>query len=271
MPHVEVRDAKLYYESHGEGEPLVLIPGFLNGLWLWFRQAPEFAREFRTIVFDPRGLGRSTGLGDAPPSIRGLADDVAALLSALGIERAHVLGASFGGFVAQEFALSHPSRLDRLVLCCTSFGGVRHVVPTAATLQAMASAEGLNTEARARRNLLPAFARKFAAERPDEVEEVIRLRLAHPVEDSTHLWQLQAAASFDAGSRIQGVGAPTLVVTGDEDAIVPAENSRNLAALVPRASLLVYEGAGHMVFVERAEEFNRAVTEFLREARGARP
>jgi pimeloyl-ACP methyl ester carboxylesterase len=264
MPQVQVGDVDLYYESRGEGEPLVLIPGFGTGLWLWFKQAEAFAGRFRTIVFDPRGVGRSAGAG-VPWTMRGFADDVAALLSALGVERAHVLGVSFGGFVAQEFALAHPQMLGRLVLCCTSFGGTRHLPPSASILQAMASTAGLNTEERTRRNLLPTFAPKFVAERPEEVERVTALRLGHPVGEPAHLAQVQAAAAFDASARVSRIEAPTLVITGDEDAIVPPENSRNLAASIRGARLLVFEGAGHMVFVERAEEFNRAVIEFLEE------
>jgi pimeloyl-ACP methyl ester carboxylesterase len=269
MPQIHVGDVELYYEAHGEGEPLVLIPGFVSGLWLWFKQLEAFARRFRTIVFDPRGVGRSGG-GRTNATIGACADDVAALQSALGLERAHVLGVSFGGFVAQEFALSHPRNLARLVLCCTSFGGARHLLPSASTLQAMASAEGLNTEERTRRNLRPAFAPSFLAERAEEVEAVTALRLHHPVGEPTHLAQVQAAATFDAEARVSRIEAPTLVVTGDEDAIVPPENSRNLAASIKGARLSIIEGAGHMVFIERAEEFNRAVIEFLEEPRATR-
>lgn len=262
MPYFQVEDVDIYYEDCGAGEPLVLTPGFGTGLWLWFKQMGAFARSFRTISFDPRGVGRSDG-GRAPATMRAYANDVASLLSSLGVERAHVLGVSFGGFVAQEFALAHPRMLGKLVLCCTSFGGARHLPPSASTLQAMASAEGLNTEERTRRNLLPAFAATFLAERPEEVEEVIALRLRHPVSELTHLAQVQAAATFDAGARVSQIESPTLVVTGDKDAIVPPENSRNLAASVPGARLSVIEDAGHMVFIERAEEFNRAVIGFL--------
>jgi pimeloyl-ACP methyl ester carboxylesterase len=269
MPRIKVRDAELYYETHGEGEPLVLIPGFGTGLWLWFKQTEAFARRFRTIVFDPRGMGRSEG-GRTNATIRACADDVAALLLALGVERAHVLGVSFGGFVAQEFALAHTRNLVKLVLCCTSFGGARHLLPSESVLRAMASAEGLNTEERTRRNLRPAFAPKFLAERTEEVEEFIALRLRHPVGESAHRAQLQAAATFDAGSRVSRIEAPTLVVTGDEDAIMLPENSRNLAACIPGARLSIIEGAAHMVFIERAEEFNRAVIEFLEERSATR-
>ena len=268
MPQIQVGDVELYYEAHGEGEPLILIPGFGTGLWLWLKQTEAFAQRFRTIVFDPRGVGRSGGAG-TNATIAACADDVAALLSALGLESAHVLGASFGGFVAQEFALAHAQLLGKLVLCCTSFGGARHLLPSASTLQAMASVEGLNTEERTRRNLRPAFAAKFLAERPEAVEEFIAMRLRHPVGELTHFAQLQSAATFDAGARIARIEAPTLVITGDEDAIVPPGNSRNLAASIPRAHLSIIEGAGHMVFIERSDEFNRAVIEFLEEQSAA--
>src|SRR3982751_5927026 len=102
MPKIQAGEIELYYEEQGEGEPLVLVPGFSNGLWIWLNQVPAFSQKLRTIVFDPRGIARSPNT-DQPISIRMIADDVAALLRALKVERAHVLGASFGGFVAQEF------------------------------------------------------------------------------------------------------------------------------------------------------------------------
>src|SRR5689334_8881057 len=113
MPHAQVRGAQLYYETHGEGEPLILIPGFGVGMWIWFKQVAALAAHFRVIVFDPRGIARSGG-GDDFASMGTLAEDVGALLGALGVERAHVVGASFGGFVAQEFALAHPEMTKAL-------------------------------------------------------------------------------------------------------------------------------------------------------------
>src|ERR1044072_3125431 len=111
---------ELYYEEHGRGEPLVLVPGFGPGLWIWYRQVPAVAGCSRTCVFGPRAGARSPA-PDEPFKMRDLAEDLAALLEALQVEQAHVLGASFGGFVAQEFALAHTSRTRSLILCCTSF------------------------------------------------------------------------------------------------------------------------------------------------------
>ncbi len=135
MPKIKIDDSELYYEIHGDGEPLILLPGLGTGLWLWFKQVHAFARSFRTVVFDPHGVGRSDEPNEAITT-RTLAATVAALLDKLGIERAHILGASLGGFVAQEFAFSYPRKVMRLVLCCTSAGGSRRFPPPASVLEA---------------------------------------------------------------------------------------------------------------------------------------
>lgn len=266
MPQIQVRDAQLYYETHGSGEPLALIPGFGTGLWIWFKQLPALAKHFRVVAFDPRGIARSDG-GDEFASMCALADDVAALLGALDIERAHILGASFGGFVAQEFALAYPELTATLILCCTSFGGANHVPPEAATLLALAATKGLNTSERMRENLLLAFSPEYIAAHPDEIEHVIELRGANFVPEHVYLHQLQAAVAFDAAARISRIQNPTLVITGDADIIVPAQNSRNLAARLPHATLRVIAGGSHTFFIEQADKFNRAVIEFISNAR----
>jgi pimeloyl-ACP methyl ester carboxylesterase len=268
MPIAKINGVELYYEEHGQGEPLVLVPGFGTGLWIWYRQVPAFAERFRTIVFDPRGVARSQA-PDAPFTMRDLADDLAALLEGLKVEKAHVLGASFGGFVAQEFALAHPERTRSLVLCCTSYGGTGHVPPAPETLAAIASTKGLNTAERVRENLLLAFSPRFVGEQPEEVERVIRLRAESDVPESAYLRQLQAAVAFDAAARVGEIKAPTLVVTGDADRIVPHENSSNLAAAIPGARLRVIDGGSHAFFIEQAGEFNRAVVEFVRHLDGS--
>ncbi len=265
MPGIQVGDVQLNYEIYGEGQPLVLIPGFRTGLWLWLKQVETFARKYRTIVFDPRGIGGSEESDKpiGPMSIKTLADDLAGLLSALGIEQAHILGASFGGFVAQEFAIVYPQMTRSLTLCCTSFGGPRHLLPSVDTLQALAAINGLNTEESTRKNFEFAFSPVFISERPEELDEVVRLRLSNPVSDQTHFAQLQAAATFDAEGRVSEIKAPTMVITGEEDTLVPTVNSHNLAKQIPGARLIVIKGGSHMFFIEQAEEFNSAVIDFI--------
>jgi len=262
MPDIQLNDVRLYYETHGEGEPLVLVPGFGNGLWMWFKQVSALARRFRVIAFDPRGVARSEGRDEAI-TIRTIAGDVAALLSSLGVESAHVVGASFGGFVAQEFALLHPRMTRTLVLACTSHGGAGHVRPTAETLAAIASTKGLNTEERVRENLLLAFSPGYVERERAEAERVGVLRAQSPVPEYVYRRQLEAAVGFDAARRVSKIEAPTLVITGDADNIVPPENSYNLAALIPRAELRTIAGGSHTFFIERADEFNRAVVDFI--------
>jgi len=262
MPEVQLKEVRLYYESRGDGPPVVLIPGFGNGLWIWFKQTEELARRFRVVTFDPRGVARSEGRDEAF-TIADLADDLAALLDALEVEAAHVLGASFGGFVAQEFALKYPTMTRSLVLACTSFGGGGHVAPSPETLAAIASTRGLNTEERVRENLLLAFSPDYIAREAEEVGRITRLRAENPVPEYVYTRQLQAAVGFDASRRVGLINVPTLVVTGDADVIVPPENSRNLAAAIPGAELRTVPGGSHTFFIERAGEFNRIVADFI--------
>ncbi|HET9527129.1 MAG TPA: alpha/beta hydrolase [Pyrinomonadaceae bacterium] len=262
MPKISVNGLKLYYEIEGDGEPVVLIPGFAAGRWIWFKQTSDLSRNFRVIVFDPRGVSASDK-PEGSQTISLLADDVAHLLQTIGIESAHIVGASFGGFVAQEFALKYPAMTRKLVLCCTSFGGPNHVVPTVETLLALASTKGLNSEERMRANLLLAFSPEYVQTQVAEVDHVVHLRSINEVPEHIYLSQLQAAMSFNAESRLEQLDRPTLVLTGNADVIVPVQNSRNLAAKIRGAELRIIEGGSHTFFIERSAEFNRVVREFL--------
>jgi pimeloyl-ACP methyl ester carboxylesterase len=263
VPRISVNGLQLYYEIEGDGEPVVLIPGFAAGRWIWFKQTGDLSRHFRVITFDPRGVSASDK-PEGSQTIGLLADDVAHLLQRIGIESAHVVGASFGGFVAQEFALKYPSMTRKLVLCCTSFGGPNHVAPAPETLLALASTKGLDSEERMRANLLLAFSPEYVRTRVADVEEVVALRAANDVPEHIYLSQWQAAMSFNAESRVEHINRPTLVLSGDKDVIVPVQNSRNLATKIPGAQLSICEGGSHTFFIEQAGEFNSAVSEFLR-------
>jgi len=253
---------KLSYQQCGAGEPLVLISGFAAGAWIWFRQTPALSKQFRTITFDPPGIGKSE-YRERPAQMRLLADDIANLMREWGLERAHILGASFGGFVAQEFAIGYPDMTCTVTLCCTSFGGPNHVLPAAEVMIAMASMSDLNTDERVRRNLFPAFSPEFPRDHPESVDQLIEMRMANPVDERAYRWQIAAAMSFNAEGRVLDITAPALVITGDADLVVPPQNSRNLAVQIPGAQLKVIKGGSHLFFIEQADEFNAAVTDFL--------
>lgn len=263
MPKIKLREAEIFYELNGQGDPLLLVPGFASGAWSWEQQAEELSRDFTVITFDPRGVSRSAVDDGAAVSIDTIADDIAELLQKLNIAKANVLGISFGGFVAQEFALKYPERLGKLVLATTSFGGVNHVAPSIEVLSAFAPTVGLNNRDRIRPYITMAFTPEFAAKMPDAVDRFCKLREGNPVPEAAYMQQLSSAMSFDAESQLGNVSAETLVLTGDRDMVVPMQNSINLANAIPNARLVIIEGAGHMVFVERAAAFNSVVREFL--------
>lgn len=254
---------RLVHETTGEGETLVLIPGFASGKWSWQFQRDALAEHYRVVTYDPRGVAASP-VGDSPSAtIADHANDLARLLDDLSIERTHVLGISFGGFVAQEFALAYPQRVDRLVLASTSYGGSGHVAPSTEVLTAFASPTGLNTRDRIRQSIVMAFSPDFGESSADVIDEFCDMREANAVPEDVYHAQLTAAISFDAAGRVGEIAAPTLVLSGDKDTIVPIQNSINLAAAIPNARLEIVEGASHMLFLERPEIFNRIVTDFL--------
>ena len=267
MPIFEAADAAIYFETTGAGDPLVLIPGFASGLWSWKHQKDELAKHFQVIAFDPPGIASSKIIGEASVSIERIADDVAALLDDLGIDKAHVLGTSFGGFVAQDLALRYPDRVNKLVLACTSYGGKGHVLPSMDILAAFASTKGLNSKERIRQFLTVAFTPEFVTNSPDIVDDFCLLREQNNVPEAVYMDQLLSATTFDLSSRVAEIRAETLVLTGDNDTVVPMQNSINLATALPNGRLETVAGGSHMFFVEQADKFNSIVTEFLKDTK----
>ena len=263
MRTFETDGARLAFETVGIGDPLVLIPGFASGTWSWKHQVGPLSEHFRIIVLDPRGIANSER-GEVPGTIEQIADDVAALLDHLGLGSAHVLGISFGGFVAQEFAVRHRSKTRKLVLACTSYGGAGHVAPSPEFLIGFTSTTGLNSPARIRQYLARAFQEDFLARDPDVFEAFCEARERNMVPEDVYLEQLKSAMSFDFADAAKSIDVETLILSGDADTIVPVDNSRNLASVIPDAELKIVEGAGHMFFVERADAFNQAVVDFLK-------
>jgi pimeloyl-ACP methyl ester carboxylesterase len=268
VPKAKVGDIQLYYEEHGQGEPLLLVMGLGASTLSWSGQIPAFEREFRVIAFDNRGAGRSDKPA-APYSIALFADDATGLLDALGIDSAHVYGQSMGGFIAQELALRHPQRVRTLVLGSTSCGGREAVAGSPEYVALFGLMNTLTPREAAERHLYLLYSDEFIACHHDAlIERYLREAELRPPLDAFGR-QVQAAIQHDTFDRLPDIRCPTLVISGANDKAVPEDNSSILAERIPGAELVVLAGTGHGYLVEKAAESNAIVLEFLRRHRRA--
>jgi len=265
MPFTDAPGFRMAYEVRGTGFPLLLINGLGSDRREWLAQVPAFERHFRVIVFDNRGSGES-GSPPGPYTTAEMADDAAGLFSFLGVERAHVLGTSLGGMIAQEVALRHPERVERLVLACTSPGGNVSARPSPEALAAFIRTSGGDREAELRRMIPFLYTERFRREDPEEIEAFVARRLSSPASAEGYAAQLAAAVGHAAGDRLKGIRALTLVIAGTADLLVPPVNSERIAERIPGAKLVLLPGAPHRLFAENAEAFNREVLSFLLKA-----
>jgi pimeloyl-ACP methyl ester carboxylesterase len=261
----EANGARLYYEVYGEGEPLLLIMGLGANHLSWTAQIPVYSCEFQVIVFDNRGTGRSDFPADAEYTIPVLADDAAALLDALGVDSAHVYGVSMGGMIAQELALRHPDKVRSLILGATTPGGPNAVAPEPEALSSL-----LEQGAAIDRSVNPAlldvlFSPGFLADHGSELAAAFQSMADYPpTSPEAYQAQLRAVAAHDTYDRLPDISAPTLVLHGTDDPLLPVGNGRILAERIPGAKLVLLEGARHAYFLEKQAEADTAVLDFLR-------
>ena len=258
-PFKAVGDVELHYEEHGAGEPpLLLIAGIPAVASDWGPVAQALSGSRRVIAYDNRGSGEST-VTPGPYTTAQLAADAAGLLDALGIERANVFGMSMGGMIAQELAIGWPERVNRLVLGCTH-AGIAH-----AARQPRDSARAFTMQtgdwAERMRALAPfAFARGVD---PSAVEALVAKKSNDAQDPEGYAAQIGAVLAHDSFDRLPQIAAPTLIVTGDDDQIIPAPSSDVLHERIPGSRLETVEGAGHLFFLERPEETLRLLESFL--------
>ena len=261
MSHLTVGGRRLFHHRSGAGEPLLLIQGMSGTHLSWGEPfATDLARDFDTVAYDHRGIGRSDRV-DEPFTIAELAQDAAGLLDELGWESAHVLGISMGGMVAQELALRHPQRIRTLALGCTYCGGPGSALSPQSTLERLTAGMLSGDRELAIRtafevNVSAAFA---AQEGAYDLFRAMAKSLPAPV--PVIVLQMQAIAGHDTSARLPSLALPTLVVHGDEDQMLPVQNGRLIASLIPDAELEILAGVGHMFWWEqpvRAAELVRA-------------
>ncbi|MEN3312210.1 MAG: hypothetical protein V7645_1539 [Actinomycetota bacterium] len=259
MTAVAPSGVRIAWERRGTGEPLLLIHGLGYARWGWEIVADGLAEAHEIVLFDNRGIGESDA-PTGPYSVPDLALDAVAVLDAAGLERAHVLGTSLGGMIALQFVLDHPARVDKLVLACTTPGGAKSAPMPDRTVQLLAEAQGLPAEIALRRFVENAFA---AHPDPAQIERIMRHRIATAQSPAAWAAQASAGAAFDVWDRLGEIRAQTLVLTGDQDAVVDPKNSELLAERIPAVRLEVVSGAGHLFFWEQPTQFVETVTEFL--------
>jgi pimeloyl-ACP methyl ester carboxylesterase len=270
MPRVKVGDINMYYDTRGEGFPLVLIMGFMGNADCWdpLYFLPRLSEHFKVITFDNRGAGRTDVSDREEYTIRMMADDTAGLMDALGIRRAHVLGISMGGMIAQELAINHPQKVEKLVLASTFCGGPKAVpIPGEAAamvteIMGLLSQKG-GWDREVASKLLPfIFTEEFMRENPGVVEVAIDLLLTAPTPPEGIVKQVSAILSFDACDRLPSIRAPTLVLAGKKDRYIPPENAEIMAKRIPGAKLVYFEKCAHEL-QEEIEAVTNTVLEFL--------
>jgi pimeloyl-ACP methyl ester carboxylesterase len=192
-----------------------------------------------------------------------MADDAANLLPAIGIERAHVFGVSMGGMIAQEFALAYPERVAGLVLGCTTPGGPNAATASTETVQMLAPAPGSSREDQIRAAWPAMCTPDFIQNRRDFLEQMLAEAIVHPTPLETIVKQMAAVRAFDAYDRLGQIMAPTLVVHGDMDVLIPHANGALLQRLIPGAEMSTIASVGHMFWWEKPEESAQAIVKFL--------
>jgi pimeloyl-ACP methyl ester carboxylesterase len=256
----------VYFEEEGRGEPVVLIGGLTSTLELWWAQRAALAREFRVILPDNRGSGRTRIPHD--DGVRGparFASDVRGLLDALGLERVHLIGASMGGMVAQQFAVDSPERLQTLSILCSHCGGAAAVPASADAVERMLRGASSDASAAERRAWLETqFHPAAFRESPGVIERALANRRAHPHTRAELERRIRGMQGWDVSDRLRELRVPALVMTGDADLLVPPESSRAIAERIPGAELVIVADAGHRFFQEKPAATNVALLGFLR-------
>lgn len=266
MPKVRANGIEIGYETHGQGEPMVLISGIGYDRWEWHRMVPGLSEHFRVIVFDNRGVGET----DKPPgpyTPQLMAADVAGLLGALGIPGAVVVGHSMGGFIAQALALDWPEMVSRLVLASTNYGGPE-AIPTTPEAMRVLTDTSSDPLTRFRRGLEVSTAPGFAQRNPEVINGWMEYRLRQQVNPQAYMAQLEMGLELlkperSFKPRLAEVKAPTLILFGEADQVVPPGNAELLYEAIPHSRVVLLPGAGHFFPIETPEAAIEAIVAFV--------
>ncbi|USZ69079.1 alpha/beta hydrolase [Halorussus salilacus] len=273
MPYADNDGVSLSYETaepvdaaDGDAETVVLVEGLGYGRWMWRWQRDRLRDEgYRVVVWDNRGTGDSDA-PEGPYTVAEMASDLDAVLDSVGVERAHVIGASMGGMIAQRYALDY-DRAESLALLCTSPGGEEAVETPPETQRRMFDVPADADEREAiRYKMKPAMTDGFWAENDDLISDIVEWRLETDAPDEARQAQAAGVAAFDASDRLDEIRVPTLVAHGTADRVLPVGNADLLHRDLPNSRLALFEGGSHLFFIERADDVNDCLAEFLNDA-----
>lgn len=259
MPFTENQGVKIYWDQQGQGTPVLLIMGLGYPSQMWYRTRPLLAERYRTIALDNRGVGRSE-IPPGPYPIAVMAADAAAALDAAGVDSAHVYGISMGGMIAQELALQFPHRVRSLILGCTAAGGPSAIRAEPEVTNLLMS-RGQMTPEEAAEAAIP-FIYDTGTPRA-RIDEDLAARRDWLVRPEAYINQLRGILAWEAYSRLDRINAPTLVIHGEADRLVPPGNGRLIAERIPNAKLVLIPRAGHIYSTDQPEAAHRPVLEFL--------
>ena len=261
MPSIDASGTELHYLRAGEGEPMLLIQGMSATHLAWGRPfLSELERNFDCIVFDNRGMGLS-GRAELPFTTADMAGDAAALLDALGIESAHVVGISMGGMIAQELALAHPERIRTLTIGASYCGGPDGSLMSPEDLQLLGAAVASGEREQVFRamweiNLSPGFRAEESNFAP-----FAEMGSALPAPQPVVMQQMRACGEHDTHERLGQIDLPTLVIHGDADRLLGHANGEQIAARIPDSRFETLEGIGHMFWWEQPQRSAELIRE----------
>jgi len=271
MPVAKIGDIDIHYEIYGEGEPLLLIMGYGSNSGHWFVIRDRLAKEQRIILFDNRGTGRSHK-PEIPYTAEMMTGDIIGLLDAIGIGATNIFGVSMGGMIAQEFTLRYPERVKNLILGCTTCGGPNSVrsTPEATAFLFDPERAKLTNEEKAYSTIPWLWNQDFIDAHPEAVKRYVATTTEHPTPPHAYICQGNFMLTFDSYDRLPRIKAPTLVICGAKDRLVPPENSPVLASRIPDSELVILENAGHGFISDSAEESCKIILDFLQRHSKAR-
>lgn len=263
MPTLTANNIEINYEMEGQGPPLCLIMGQACSLRQWKWMADILSENFQVITFDNRGSGKSEK-PDIEYSTEMMAMDIHGLLEKLGIPRSHIFGVSFGGMIAQRFALMFPESVDRLILGAT-MPNYDRFPPAPETIEALQSS-ALVTIPESVRIIMDLFYTKgFFQNSPARAEEIRKIMTVEKEEQPTDIMfrQIGAAMGHDTLNELKNIKAATLIICGEDDPVTPAGNSRFMKNEIPDSTLTLLPDTRHAFWIERAGEASEIIKKFL--------